>query len=141
MNPDAKAWSLLTKTRGGVVSILRDLTLAECRQAYHRLNPQYGVTVTSFKSLEGGTYTDAVGSLLPSHIEIREVFGPGGWDRNEVRTWDAPWPKYVTVEADDPNNPYRDVKAPTWVEKDGTIFVTSGGHPTSRPLGRDGWLR
>lgn len=101
-------WSLMTKTKGGVVSILRDLSLSECRQAYKRLNPDYGITKTYYKQHAGSnalavTEQDFSFGGMEVHdnrIEMREVFGPPGWDRSEIVTWDE-WPKSIIIEWDD----------------------------------------
>lgn len=109
-----RAWSLLTTTRGGVVSVLRDLTKDECQQAYHRLNPRYGIIYRSYVYRANGAamqqterdFAVLVGGELEGDacMSVREVFGPPDWDRSEVAQWDKPWPKYERVEMDDPRN-------------------------------------
>lgn len=103
-DPESRAWSLMTKTRKGVLSILRDLTLAECRQAYHRLNPEYGQTHTMIV-WEGGDASGLGRCVDDNEMEIREVFGPPDWDASEVSGWDDPWPKLHRIELDDPMHP------------------------------------
>lgn len=57
-----------------------------------------------YKQEDGGAWGD--GPSVSSHeIDLREVFGPLDWDKSEVREWDAPWPKHVTIELDDPTHP------------------------------------
>ena len=107
MDANARAWSLMTKTHGGVVSIVRDLTLAEVRQAYERLDPWYGtVHKRYFYTDSRGTRIDVTrgnGGCLRAHnhsaIDLREVFGPIDWDRSEIGSWDT-WPQHKAVEAD-----------------------------------------
>jgi hypothetical protein len=95
----------MTKTRGGVVSILRDLTLAECRQAYMRLNPDYGMTYTSYEIEGGGSFSQGGRRVSDGEVEIREVFGPADWDHAEIRGWDGEWPKFKTIKIADPLHP------------------------------------
>lgn len=110
---DERAWSLLTKTRGGVVSVLRELTLAECKKIYQRLNPNYGVTYTSYEADGGGTFSCDFRTMSDGEVDIREVFGPDGWDHKEVRGWDE-WPKHRLVKTTDPQHPgYQPTAAPT----------------------------
>lgn len=85
MDEARRAWSILTKSRGGTVSVIRDLTLAECRQMYERLDPWYGYSVA-------GDGEVVMRHCQESDIEIREVFGPEDWDRSEMSTWQS-WPK------------------------------------------------
>jgi hypothetical protein len=107
-HPSDKAWSLLTKTHGGVVSILRDLTLREVQQAYERLDPSFGcVHRKCFYTNANGVrapaevsmhYHDGHGSSKDP-ITLREVFGPIDWDRKEMANWDR-WPKSEEIETD-----------------------------------------
>ena len=99
-----RSWSLMTKTRGGLVSILRDLTLDECKGAYQRLNPEYGYTWTTYESENGGVWSSQHSILNKDEIEMREVFGPPGWDVAEVHSWDE-WPKRELIKLDDPRHP------------------------------------
>lgn len=103
-NPNERLWSIMTKSRGGVVSVIRDLTEHEAAKTYERLDTYYGLTKTILL-----THKDFITAGMPSRsacvsgralsngdIEIREVFGPTGW------TWFADgvigvWPKFVTV--------------------------------------------
>jgi hypothetical protein len=95
----ARHWSLLTKTRSGQVSILRDLTLYECKEAYVRLNPEFGRTYTSYEDCDPASRSPGSfgcvsfgGRLVDKNeIEQREVFGPPGWVETDISTWD-PWP-------------------------------------------------
>lgn len=101
---ERRAWALLTKARNGTVSILRDLTLAECRQSYQRLNPNYGQTRLTYEGDE--CYISHYNSIGGAEIELREAFGPEDWDRAEVATWDAPWPKWELIKLSDPRHPH-----------------------------------
>src|SRR4051812_42935500 len=103
-DPNGRHWSLMTKTEGGVVSILRDLTLNECRQAYHRLNPDYQHTYTNYATEGGGAMGFHGRPVNKSDIAQREVFGPPDWNASEVDTWDEPWPKIRTVPLDSPEH-------------------------------------
>lgn len=100
-----RAWSLMTKTRKGVVSVLRDLTLDECRRIYHRLNPDYGHTYTSYENENGsGSVSFGGRHVSDNEMDIREVFGPPDWNSSEVRDWDKPWPKLLSIKLDDPRH-------------------------------------
>jgi hypothetical protein len=88
-NPDEKHWSIMTKSRGGVVSVIRDLTLDEARKVYERLDPWYGVVAYSG---EGNSR-----HCQDSDIDVREVFGPPGWSQaTDLRA--AYWPRIATEE-------------------------------------------
>lgn len=95
-----RSWSIMTKSRGGAVSVIRDLTLDEARQTYERLDPWYGYR--SFYKLwpDGICRGGASRTAEDGDIEIREVFGPPGWDRSEVSSWPS-WPKSTTVRVDE----------------------------------------
>lgn len=103
----ARHWSLMTKTRKGVVSILRELTLAECRGAYERLDPEYGRVHFLYAAGPdgGGSGGGGWGRIVSGdEIDIREVFGPAEWDRAaEMEKWNH-WPKLETIEWDDPRH-------------------------------------
>lgn len=102
MSATDAAWSILTKTRGGTVSVLRDLTLAEAKQIYERLDSWFGVTQTIKVFPDGTNHYGGVGRhVQDGDIEIREVFGPPDWNVSEVNSWDH-WPKtrYIDVDAD-----------------------------------------
>ncbi len=107
-DPSARYWTLMTKTEGGVVSILRELTLDECRQAYHRLNPDYQRTYTNYATEGGGSMSCDGRTIQDSDIAQREVFGPPGWDASEVDDWDEPWPKIRTIPLDSPEHVMND---------------------------------
>jgi len=108
-DPQAKAWSLMTKSHKGVVSVIRDLTLADARQLYERLDPWYGHHSTQHSIhrdyLKPGVFGAVSGgagrSVSDGDIEVREVFGPPGWDRTEVDAWGGEWPKITTIWCDD----------------------------------------
>jgi len=106
---ESRMWSIMTKSRGGVVSVIRDLTEDQARKTYERLNPRYGehsevFTIhqdfltngeySSNRSFGGSSYT----ICNDSDIVIREVFGPNGWEWfKEVETW----PKLYFIYTDD----------------------------------------
>jgi hypothetical protein len=102
---DRKAWSILTKTRKGVVSVLRDLTLVEAKNIYQRLNPEFGSSNVFYQTGEGCGYSGAMRSVSDNEIDLREVFGPEDWDRSEIREWDK-GPDKILVDYSDPTNPY-----------------------------------
>lgn len=87
-DPEGRHWSILTKSRGGVVSVIRDLTLAEVRSVYDRLNPWYGLV--AYKGDGVGRNTEE------SDIILREVFGPPGWTMASLGG--ARWPRDATPE-------------------------------------------
>jgi hypothetical protein len=91
-DPVGRHWTLMTKTYNGVVSILKELTEAEAKAAYTRLDPWYGRV--RFKSRgDPSDHMVIVGS--PSDIEMREVFGPPGWKMDA--SW-HPWPRQATED-------------------------------------------
>lgn len=107
---EPRHWSLMTRTRKGVVSILRDLTEREAAQVYESLDPYRGQTVESYvrRRADGTTtygsnnYHAAVGD---GEIEQREVFGPAGWKWFPEEIAPQSWPKFVTVECDENGMP------------------------------------
>lgn len=105
MSDERKAWSILIKTEGGVVSILRDLTLSEAKSCYQRLDPNYGRHDVLYQTMKGGGYMGQGCSLSPSDINLREVFGPEDWDRKEVKNWRVEYSN-TRIDFDDPQNPY-----------------------------------
>ena len=121
---NARHWSLMTKTRKGHVSILRDLTLYECKEAYVRLNPEYGHTYTSYESDDpdtrppgslGGSTSFGGRIVSADEIDLREVFGPSVWDISEVSSWDV-WPKHDYIKWNDERH-YRHRQQPTQAQK------------------------
>lgn len=100
-------WSLLAKTRGGVVSILRELTLAEAKALYMRLDPMYGVVMTTVLYSDGTEIQSTnEGHRGDNVVDLRAVFGPPTWDHNEVDAWQAEseseWPKQEVKHVDRP---------------------------------------
>lgn len=80
-DPALPSWSILTKSHGGTVSVIRDLTLEQARQIYERLDPWYGQV--SFEN-EGSSM-----GLHNGTIELRQVFGPPGWPPDMVHEWNG----------------------------------------------------
>jgi hypothetical protein len=108
MDPNRRSWSLMTRSRGGTVSVLRELTLSECRQAYERLNPGYGHTVEFYERAEGSEEFHSHGRVstgrdADGEIVQREVFGPDDWSPDEMRDWPH-WPKHEYIKWDDPKH-------------------------------------
>lgn len=106
-DPTQKDWSIMTKSRGGTVSVIRDLTEELAAKTYERLDPFYGQTCTLVSIhkdfLPENTYGAFSGAPWPTYndgdIEVREVFGPPGWkwfSKGMVKSW----PIYKTVWAD-----------------------------------------
>ena len=96
---DERAGSILTRSVGGTVSVIRDLTLDECRAIYDRLDPWHGHYYDQPKQQDGsGLRTWGMAGVTSMRrvedgdIEVREVFGPPEWDRGEMNTW-GHWPK------------------------------------------------
>lgn len=93
-DPDKPLWSIMTKSRGGTVSVIRDLTLAQARQMYERLDPAYGRHVRPLMVhkdfLPKKVTWSAIGGqgydISDGDIEIREVFGPEGWESKDFLT-------------------------------------------------------
>ena len=108
-----RAWSIMTKSRAGTVSILRDLTLEECRRTFERLDPWYGQVSTQYEAsdpnkrdpniVSGGVSSGSGRTPEAGDIEIREVWGPPDWDRSEMNSWKH-WPEFVTIKWDDPEH-------------------------------------
>lgn len=110
-DPEQPHWSIMTKSRGGTVSVIRNLTLREVKQIYERLDPDYGRDLTQFvvhkDFLPEGTLSSVRSAeILPSardgDIEIRKVFGPPGWEgfaEGEMEDW----PKITSVYVDQEN--------------------------------------
>lgn len=100
-------WSIMTKSRGGTVSVIRGLTLVEAAKTYERLDPWYGVSDVSYQvhtdflpdgcSFMGGCWSHRICS--DGDIEIREVFGPEGWTRFDEGSI-THWPKRTIVYTD-----------------------------------------
>lgn len=99
-----REWTLITKARNGTVSILRDLTLEECRAAYERLDPCYGMIATVYETKDGGTTcSSSLRSVNDGDIEVREVVGPKHWNMKEMNEWQH-WPKIEEIKLDDPRH-------------------------------------
>lgn len=60
-------WSVLAVTRGGTVSLLRNMPLSLAVKTYESLDPWKG-------RAEGWYYAS------PGDIQTREIIGPDGWD-------------------------------------------------------------
>lgn len=67
---ESKNWHVLTKTRNGTVSMIRNLSLAEAVNVSTRLSPSFGME-------PGQTY---MRNVQDSDIELNEILGPEGWD-------------------------------------------------------------
>ncbi len=84
--PNGQHWSIMTKSYGGTVSVVRGLTLDEARKTYERLDVFYGQI--SYK--ERGNHASGGQGV----IEIREVFGPPGWSMDDLNA--QRWPRDPT---------------------------------------------
>ena len=89
IDPNAHDWSIMVQRRNGAVNFIRDLTLLECRRAYERLDPWFGI-----HKYKTGEFSSSTGPrrVEPDEVVMREVFGPPEWDSSEVTQWDR-WPK------------------------------------------------
>lgn len=109
-DPEKPLWSLLTKSRGGTVSILRGLTLREAKAAYNSLSRDYGREILCYRNEAGDGWLSvgSQGSISfgdnSGEIVLREVFGPEGWDFKDVAAYWDEWPKFVEIEWDDPRH-------------------------------------
>lgn len=110
-DPEKPSWSIMTKSRGGTVSVIKDLTLEQARRTYERLDEWYGMADTCMSvhpdflqdGCSGMVSGGACRTCQDSDIEVREVFGPPGWDGfgpGEIERW----PKITTVYTDDKFN-------------------------------------
>lgn len=112
--PGAPHWSLMTKSRGGVVSVSKGLTYAEVCRMYEALDPHKGekhevfAVHDDFKDKDATSDPDWSGhrsnntwAFAPrdGDIEMRHVFGPPGWDGFEAGDVNY-WPKLVTIFTD-----------------------------------------
>jgi hypothetical protein len=110
-DPEQPLWSIVTKSRDGTVSVVRDLTLEQVRRTYERLDPWYGMHSTQFTvhkdfQQEGRFAFSSGGCGRTSQsgdIEVREVFGPPGWGGFTQGDIDS-WPKITHVFTDDKGN-------------------------------------
>lgn len=108
-DPNGPHWFIMTKARNGTVSVIRGLTLEEARRTYERLDPFYGMHSEQFSVhrdfLPEGTLMMLSGGAArwsqDSDIEIREVFGPPGWEGFDELDH---WPKITTIYTDDKGN-------------------------------------
>lgn len=69
---ESKNWHVLTKTRNGTVSMIRNLPLAEAVNVSARLDPMFGVHMEP-----GQSY---MRHCQDSDIELNQILGPEGWD-------------------------------------------------------------
>lgn len=83
-DPERRDWSLLTISNKGTVSLLRNLTLAQVKEVYMRLDPFRDAYAVVDEKGSGPIYG------VNNTIKQREVFGPQGWDDSEVRDWRKP---------------------------------------------------
>jgi hypothetical protein len=97
-DPEQPLWSIMTKSRGGTVSVVQDLTLEQVRRTYERLDPWYGMHSKCYPVHKD--FMDGPGQSVllggpgrrseDGDIEIREVFGPPGWhgfSDGEIQRW------------------------------------------------------
>jgi len=107
-DPTKPLWSIMTKSRGGTVSVIKDLTEEQARKTYERLDPWYGQHSDYMKvhkdfladGVLGSGYGFGVSTyrnLNDGDIEIREVFGPAGWKRFGGLEH---WPKTYAIYTD-----------------------------------------
>lgn len=101
-DPSKPDWSILTKSRGGHVSVVRNLTELEAKKTYERLDPYYGQHMTTYVSPNGTSVTSG-GSCFADdgQIVLREVFGPPEW---KGFTDLESWPKYRIIKVDELGN-------------------------------------
>lgn len=113
-DPTQPHWSIMTKSHGGTVSIVRDLTLEQARQTYERLDPWHGEVIyidrenerrtKEWNDSHKGSGTVMMGSsssgrsrsVSNGDIDIREVFGPPGWTMADLGA--QYWPRMATPE-------------------------------------------
>lgn len=113
-DPNAPLWSIMTKSHGGTVSVIRGLTLEEARKTYERLDPWYGSVSYIDRAEEERTrkwneehassgaimlasFSTHGRSISDGDIDIREVFGPAGWTTADMASWQH-WPRRATEE-------------------------------------------
>jgi hypothetical protein len=134
-DPTKPLWSIMTKSRGGTVSVIRDLTLDQVRRTYERLDPWYGMRSRQFSVhkdfLRDGVLAWSSGSAgrmaQDGDIEIREIFGPPGWQSLEDV---EQWPKVTTIYTDYegdilPDEYQENVEAAAWEREYQRIKATS----------------
>ncbi len=76
-DPTLPHWWIMTKSEGGVVSVIRDLTLRQAQQIYNRFDPFYGLPPLSAGS-------GIMMRVNDGDIVLREIFGPPGWPAKPV---------------------------------------------------------
>lgn len=104
-DPERKDWSILTITAKGVISLLRELSLAEAEKIYERLLLGYNKYEITYDLPDNKTYTNYVYHGYINEINKIEVLGPEGWNADIViSVWAYKWPKYKRLTVDDPNN-------------------------------------
>lgn len=94
IDPKRRDWTLITKSRGGTVSILKELTLAEALATYERLDQMYGQTYRVPKNVNSYSYGGRI--CADGDIELRQIVGPEGWTMPPT----PQWPKFVKVDDD-----------------------------------------
>ncbi|AMX93663.1 MULTISPECIES: hypothetical protein [Mesorhizobium] len=113
-DPTQSLWSIMTKSRGGTVSVIRDLTLEQVSKTYERLDPWYGMKTESLMVHKDYLLADTLGiafsgsTSIGRHesdgdIEIREVFGPAGWsgfNAGDVGRWPRLYAIFTDAEGD-----------------------------------------
>lgn len=95
-------WHLIVRTRGGKVSILKNLTLRMAREARQRLRPRSEVeheNAAKVAAIRGETMGYSSWSWTPtdSDIEQSDIIGPESWDgckgamQHDMERVDAEW--------------------------------------------------
>ncbi len=85
MEPTRADWSILTRTKGGSLGFLRNLTLQECMNIWQRLDQRLERFRPTTASEAGAHYANY--PVNPSILVQIEVFGPEGWNADEVKEW------------------------------------------------------
>lgn len=99
----ARKWSIVTKSKSGIVSYVRDLHLEDARSVYAALNPLKNQVWQQFYYAIDGKTLPVPPTLQDGDIELRTVIGPEGWDSEEVLAWDE-WPKTYIFYVDRDGN-------------------------------------
>ena len=92
----------MTKARNGTVSVIHGLSLEQARRTYERLDPHYGRTVRQYRHPCGTVSSSDMLMCSDGDIEVREVFGPSGWDGILGQN---SWPRFETIDVDENGKP------------------------------------
>jgi hypothetical protein len=110
IDPNAKNWSIMLQAKNGTFSYIRELTLKEAKNLYIVNLPDYKRTWVEYEPVDGHSFYCFWDGPSDDHCLRVEVFGPEGWNHEEVRYWGSEWPKHVTIPVDDASHPIHGIR-------------------------------